>query len=95
MRRSACRSPAGANIAAGLVIGADGSDSAVRKIAGIGVRGWGYEQRAVVTHLAPERPHAATAWQRFLDTGPLALLPLAGRARVAGLDHDARAAQRN
>lgn len=61
---------------AGLVIGADGSDSAVRKFAGIDVRGWGYEQRAVVTHLAPERPHAATAWQRFLDTGPIALLPL-------------------
>ena len=62
---------------AGLVIGADGSESAVRKFAGIEVRGWGYEQRAVVTHLLPERPHAATAWQRFLDTGPIALLPLA------------------
>lgn len=61
---------------AGLVIGADGSDSAVRRFAGIDVRGWGYEQRAVVTHLLPGRPHAATAWQRFLDTGPIALLPL-------------------
>jgi len=67
----------GRDYRAGLVIGADGSDSAVRKFAGIDVRGWGYEQRAVVTHLTPERPHAATAWQRFLDTGPIALLPLA------------------
>lgn len=66
----------GRDYRAGLVIGADGSESAVRKSAGIEVRGWGYEQRALVTHLAPERPHAATAWQRFLDTGPIALLPL-------------------
>jgi 2-octaprenylphenol hydroxylase len=62
---------------AALAVGADGSDSVVRSQAGIGVRGWGYDQRAVVTHLRPAKPHAATAWQRFLDTGPLALLPLA------------------
>ncbi len=62
---------------AALAVGADGSDSAVRTQAGIAVRGRGYDQRAVVTHLRPAKPHAATAWQRFLDTGPLALLPLA------------------
>ncbi len=62
---------------AALVIGADGAESAVRTQAGIGVRGWDYQQRAVVAHLRPERRHRATAWQRFLDTGPLALLPLA------------------
>jgi 2-octaprenylphenol hydroxylase len=62
---------------AGLVVGADGADSAVRRAAGIGTRGWDYGQRAVVAHLDCEKPHGATAWQRFLDTGPLALLPLA------------------
>jgi 2-octaprenylphenol hydroxylase len=62
---------------AGLVVGADGAESAVRRHAGIETRGWDYEQRAVVAHLACEAPHAGTAWQRFLDTGPLALLPLA------------------
>lgn len=62
---------------AALVVGADGGDSAVRRQAGIDVRGWDYGQRAVVAHLRPERPHGETAWQRFLDTGPLALLPLA------------------
>jgi 2-octaprenylphenol hydroxylase len=45
--------------------------------AGIATRGRDYEQRAVVTHLSCERGHRDTAWQRFLDTGPLALLPLA------------------
>jgi len=64
---------------AALVIGADGSDSTVRSQAGISTRGWDYDQRAVVTHLSCERAHRHTAWQRFLDTGPLALLPLADR----------------
>ena len=67
----------GRKYGAALVIGADGSESAVRVQAGIANRGWDYEQRAVVTHLSCERPHRDTAWQCFLDTGPLALLPLA------------------
>lgn len=62
---------------AALVVGADGAESAVRAQAGIDARTADYGQRAVVAHLASELPHADTAWQRFLDTGPLALLPLA------------------
>jgi 2-octaprenylphenol hydroxylase len=62
---------------AALAVGADGAESVVRRLSGIAVRGSDYVQRAVVAHLQPERPHAETAWQRFLDTGPLALLPLA------------------
>jgi 2-octaprenylphenol hydroxylase len=73
----------GRQFRAGLVVGADGAESAVRRQAGIDTRGWDYGQRAVVAHLASERPHAATARQRFLDTGPLALLPLAdGRSSL-------------
>lgn len=66
----------GREFRAALVVGADGAASAVRRQAGIETRGWDYGQRAVVVHLEPERPHARTAWQRFLDTGPLAMLPL-------------------
>ncbi|MEX0735584.1 MAG: FAD-dependent monooxygenase [Steroidobacteraceae bacterium] len=62
---------------AGLVVGADGAESSVRQQAGIDARAWDYGQHALVAHLRPERPHGETAWQRFLDTGPLALLPLA------------------
>jgi 2-octaprenylphenol hydroxylase len=73
----------GREFRAGLVVGADGADSAVRRQAGIDTRGWDYGQRAVVAHLSSERPHADTARQRFLDTGPLALLPLAdGRSSL-------------
>ncbi len=73
----------GREFRAGLVVGADGAESAVRRMAGIDTRGWDYGQRAVVAHLASEVPHGATARQRFLDTGPLALLPLAdGRSSL-------------
>lgn len=73
----------GREFRAGLLVGADGAGSAVRRMAGIDTRGWDYGQRAVVAHLASELPHGATARQRFLDTGPLALLPLAdGRSSL-------------
>jgi 2-octaprenylphenol hydroxylase len=68
---------------ADLVIGADGARSVVRELAGIRTRLWPYQQTAVVTHLSTERKHAATAWQRFLRSGPLGMLPLAdGRISV-------------
>lgn len=73
----------GRGLRAGLVVGADGADSPVRRLAGIGVRGWAYGQHGVVANLTPGRPHGETAYQRFLATGPLALLPLAdGRVSV-------------
>ena len=66
-----------------LLIGADGAGSLVRKGASIPVRAWQYPQSALVTHVRPELPHQAIAWQRFLKNGPIALLPLAdGRASV-------------
>ncbi len=61
---------------ADLVIAADGARSFVRSAVGIEVKEWPYEQTAFVTHLRPERPHEATAWQRFLRDGPLGILPL-------------------
>jgi 2-octaprenylphenol hydroxylase len=48
----------------------------VRDQAGISVRSWPYPQKAFVTHLMPEKSHCNTAWQRFLETGPIGLLPL-------------------
>lgn len=59
-----------------LVIGADGARSFVRDTAGIRTRDFPYGQTAFVTHLQPENPHCATAWQRFLADGPLGMLPL-------------------
>ncbi len=70
---------------ASLLVGADGAQSAVRAAAGISARVTDYGQTAVVTNLACERPHLNTAWQWFTDEGVVALLPLAGQPRVAGL----------
>lgn len=66
----------GRKIEADLVIGADGAHSRVRDCAGIDTLTWPYEQQAFVTHVAAEKPHQNTAWQRFLKTGPLGMLPL-------------------
>ena len=63
-------------IAADLIVAADGTQSALRAMAGLGTRGWTYDQHAVVAIVRPERHHADTAWQHFLPTGPVALLPI-------------------
>jgi 2-polyprenylphenol 6-hydroxylase len=59
-----------------LVCAADGGSSPLRGLAGIAVQDEPMHQRAVVTAVVTERPHEATAWQRFLPSGPLAFLPL-------------------
>lgn len=66
----------GETLPVALVCAADGGHSPLRGLAGLGVRDEPMHQRAVVTAVVTERPHEATAWQRFLPTGPLAFLPL-------------------
>lgn len=69
----------GERLQARLVVGADGVRSRVRQAAGLASRGWRYDQTAIVATVEISEPHRETAWQRFLDTGPLAFLPLVGR----------------
>ncbi|MEI7035826.1 FAD-dependent oxidoreductase [Fulvimonas yonginensis] len=72
-----------ASLSARLLVAADGAGSPLRRLAGLDTHGRDYGQRAVVAHVATERPHESTAWQRFLPGGPLALLPLAdGRSSI-------------
>ncbi|MGW8310178.1 MAG: UbiH/UbiF/VisC/COQ6 family ubiquinone biosynthesis hydroxylase [Thiogranum sp.] len=63
-------------LSAALLVGADGKQSRVRDHAGIHARVSDYGQQALVAVVDCERGHDATAWQRFLPTGPLAFLPL-------------------
>jgi len=80
------------SLRARLVVGADSSRSWVREQLGVSFREHLYEQSAIVAHIASERPHAATAWQRFLPGGPVALLPLAdGRSSLVWSCPDAQA----
>lgn len=60
---------------AGLLVAADGGNSVVRKLTGTRVFTAGYGQTAIIANVRPERSHQATAYERFTDTGPLALLP--------------------
>ncbi len=59
-----------------LVIAADGRDSSLRSMVGIDVTGWPYHQDGLVATITTGKSHEFTAWQRFLDEGPLAFLPL-------------------
>jgi 2-octaprenyl-6-methoxyphenol hydroxylase len=90
------------DITCGLLVAADGANSNVRDLVGIGVNRVGYEQRAIIGNLLPEKPLRQRAFERFTPGGPLAVLPVAeGRAgfvwvvaerdaeRVLGLDDDA------
>lgn len=66
----------GVTITSSLVIAADGAQSRVRELAGFKTREWDYGQQAIITTVRTEKSHEFTAWQRFMQTGPLAFLPL-------------------
>jgi 2-octaprenyl-6-methoxyphenol hydroxylase len=66
----------GERMEAPLIIAADGKASPLRAAAGIRVNNWGYDQTAIVTAVAHERPHEGVAQELFLPSGPFAILPM-------------------
>ena len=68
----------GVQLRARFAVAADGAQSALRDLAGIGCTRHDYAQRGLVGFIASEQPHRDTCWQRFLPTGPLAVLPFNG-----------------
>ncbi|HEB96457.1 MAG TPA: 2-octaprenyl-6-methoxyphenyl hydroxylase [Sedimenticola thiotaurini] len=65
-------------LTAPLLVAADGGRSAIREGLGIRVREWGYGQTAVISNLTPGVEPNGTAYERFTDQGPMAMLPLTG-----------------
>ena len=63
-------------ITAKLVVGADGANSWLRKQMDIPLTFRDYDHHAIVATVKCSQGHQNTAWQVFLETGPLALLPL-------------------
>lgn len=63
-------------IVARLVVGADGAQSQVRQLAGIGVHGWQYPQSCMLITVKSENEPGDSTWQQFTPTGPRAFLPL-------------------
>lgn len=66
----------GMPITAKLVVGADGANSWVRKQMNMPIAFRDYDHHALVATVKCDQGHQNTAWQVFLSTGPLALLPL-------------------
>lgn len=59
-----------------LIIGADGAQSWLRNTLNIEIKERSYHQKAIIACVENEKVHQNTGWQNFLNTGPLALLPL-------------------
>lgn len=59
-----------------LLVAADGAHSTLRELLAIPTTVAEYGQTALIANITPERAHANIAYERFTDTGPLALLPM-------------------
>jgi 2-octaprenyl-6-methoxyphenol hydroxylase len=66
----------GRQLAAALVVGADGRNSSVRALAGLGIERWRYPQTALTFAIRHRRPHEGQVREYLRPAGPLALLPL-------------------
>lgn len=60
------------------IIGADGANSKVRDLAGIGVTAWDYRQHCMLINVETEQPQQDITWQQFFPSGPRSFLPLGG-----------------
>ena len=65
-------------LTAKLLIAADGAQSEIRAKLGVAADKTDYAQTAIVCNVRVERPESETAFERFADDGPLALLPMGG-----------------
>ena len=63
-------------IVARLLVAADGGNSLVRRLLGIGAERRDYPQRAITSNVTPSRAHDSIAYERFTASGPLAFLPM-------------------
>ena len=58
-----------------LLIAVDGANSQIRNKLGITTKTRDYKQTAIVSSVVSERPRHNTAFERFTEDGPIALLP--------------------
>lgn len=66
----------GAVISGEVIVGADGAHSKIRDQMPIQLQVSSYQQKAIVGVIETQQPHNHVAYQKFLTTGPVALLPL-------------------
>jgi 2-octaprenyl-6-methoxyphenol hydroxylase len=63
-------------LASRLLVAADGANSTVRAQLDLPLQRWEYGQSAVVANVSPAKGHRNVAYERFTDSGPVALLPM-------------------
>ena len=84
----------GSELQAKLVVGADGANSQVRQMAGIGVHAWQYQQSCMLITVECDEDPGDSTWQQFTPDGPRAFLPLFDRwASLVWYDSPARIRQ--
>lgn len=66
----------GAALRARLMVAADGKNSPMRDQAGIPTVKWNYRQTGIVCTVQHDKHHQGIAQERFLPSGPFAILPL-------------------
>ena len=66
----------GTELTASVLLGCDGGHSTCRTEAKIESRVSDYQQVAIIANVTAEKPHNGRAFERFTDSGPLALLPM-------------------
>jgi 2-polyprenyl-6-methoxyphenol 4-hydroxylase len=69
-------------IACSLLVIADGAHSALAQSIGIQYSENDYYHTAIIANIATAKPHNGLAFERFTDTGPLAMLPLVANQGV-------------
>lgn len=60
-----------------LLVAADGANSSVRDMVGISAQQVSYDQWAIIGNLLPEKAPDNRAYERFTESGPVAMLPIA------------------
>ena len=84
----------GETLRATLVVGADGANSQVRQMAGIGTHSWQYPQSCMLITVECADAPGDSTWQHFTPDGPRAFLPLFDRwASLVWYDAPARIRQ--
>lgn len=72
-------------LSAQCLVVADGGRSGLREALGFQVSHSDYDQHALIANVSTARPHGFTAYERFTDAGPMALLPMGGPGRAGNL----------
>lgn len=77
-----------------LAILADGGRSSLREQLGIAVHQRPYDQTALIANITPSQAHGGEAFERFTESGPLALLPLSDNRCALVWTHPSREVER-